>query len=111
VFSGENAALCTAVVAAQATMDEGPEISATTSLAELQAYVREISAATRAVNAAAGQAADMDLGAVTRALALLEGLTNVLSGDTVGNAAATVNPALSAVRMAYEELATAAGCD
>jgi hypothetical protein len=110
-FSGENAAVCTAIAAAQGVLEAGPTISATTGLAELQTYLDEISAATNAVTAAAEQSGGIDLARVNAAFGVLDGLVNVLAGDTVGNAAATVSPALRGVRTAYADLRTAASCD
>jgi hypothetical protein len=92
-------------------LDEGPTITAQTSLADLQTYVGEIRTATDAVTAAAESRPDIDLDPANTAFDLLERLVNALAGDTVGNAAATVNPALSGVRTAYADLRTAIACD
>ena len=111
-FDAPNSALCTAIAAAQTTLDEGPAITAQTSLADLQAHMADIRTATNAVTSAAAQGgggvAVTAIDGVDAAVDVLDRLVSVLSSDTVGNAAVTVSPALGGVRTAYSNLSTAA---
>ena len=69
----------------------------------------DIRSATNAITAvAADGVADEEINRVTAAVDVLDRSVAILGGQTVGNAAATVNPALRSIGTAYADLSAAA---
>ena len=83
-------------------------ITAETKLADLRSLVTSLS---RANDDIAASNADIDLTSLNLAFATLKGPVDALTGTTVGNAAATITPAMNQVNTAYTAVFAAAGCE
>jgi hypothetical protein len=92
-------------------LDDAPEVTAQTSVAELRGLVADLTDANEAVTEAAEAAGGIELGALNSAFAGVENIAEALTGATAGNAAATINPALEGVRTAYAGIGESAGCE
>jgi hypothetical protein len=113
VGNAANSAVCTALGGFDELVANTPTITADTPVSEVQDYLAGLRENNALVTTGLGtlEALNVDLGPVTDTLDELTATVEGLSGDTVGDAAATINTSLTQITDTYAGVRTAAACE